>query len=165
LTLFYNRSILTIAIHLYSCAYYICNLYDVKDRTSVSIVCPVLDFESILDTFTCMLKRHYTEVKEDVPSLAGTKGCTVQWLISKEQGAKRCAMRLFTLQPGGTIPLHEHGDTEHEIYIIEGKGLLEDGREKIPVRSGDVLFIPAGEKHSFVNQTQQTLKFICVIPL
>ena len=112
-----------------------------------------------------MLKRHCTEVKEDEPSLAGTKGCTVQWLISKEQGAGRYAMRLFTLQPGGNIPLHEHEDTEHEIYVIEGRGLLDDGEEKIPVKSGDALFIAAGEKHSFLNQTQQILRFICVIPL
>lgn len=163
--MFHNRIILTLEIHLYSYVYYIRNLYDVKDSNSAPIVCPVLDFYIILDTFTCMLKRHCTEVKEDEPSLPGTKGCTVQWLISKEQGAQRYAMRLFTLQPDGNIPLHEHDDTEHEIYVIEGRGLLDDGEKKIPVKPGDALFVPAGEKHSFVNQTQQILQFICVIPL
>lgn len=112
-----------------------------------------------------MIKRHLTEVKEEASSLEGAKGCTVQWLISKEQGAKRFAMRLFTLQPDGIIPLHVHEDTEHEIFIIEGQGFFDDDEKKIPVKEGDTLFVPAGEKHSISNQTQNPLKFICIIPL
>ena len=163
--LFHNCFILTLEIHRYSCVHYKHNVYAVNDIDSILIARPVLDFYSILDTLSCMLKRHCSEVKEDKPNLAGTKGCIVQWLISKEQGAKRYAMRLFTLRPGGNIPLHEHHDTEHEIYVIEGKGSFDDGKKKSSVSSGDVLFIPAGEKHSFVNQTHHDLKFICVIPL
>ncbi len=112
-----------------------------------------------------MIKRHFTDVKEEVPSLEGTKGCTVQWLISKEQGAHRYAMRLFTLHANGIIPLHAHDETEHEIFIIEGQGLFDNGKEKIPVKEGDSLLVPAGEKHCFCNQTQKLLRFICVIPI
>ncbi|MBE0432121.1 cupin domain-containing protein [candidate division WOR-3 bacterium] len=112
-----------------------------------------------------MIKRHFTEVKEEPSGLAGIKGCTVRWLISKDQGAQRYAMRLFTLQPDGIIPLHQHEDTEHEIFIVEGQGVLDNGREQIPVRAGDAIFVPAGEDHSFVNHTRQPMRFICVIPL
>ena len=112
-----------------------------------------------------MIKRNISNVKEEASSLKGTKGCTVQWLISKEQGARRFAMRLFTLQPDGFIPLHIHDDTEHEIFIIEGQGLFDDSNKTILVKEGDTLFVPAGEKHSFSNQTPKPFKFICVIPV
>jgi quercetin dioxygenase-like cupin family protein len=112
-----------------------------------------------------MIKRHFTEVKEELTSFPGTEGCTVRWLISKNEGARRYAMRLFTLQPGGIIPPHQHEDTEHEIFIVEGEGILDNGREKIPVRAGDAIFVEAGEDHSFVNDARQPMRFICVIPL
>jgi quercetin dioxygenase-like cupin family protein len=112
-----------------------------------------------------MIRRQISNVKKEISSLDGAKGCTVQWLISKEEGARRYAMRLFTLQPDGFIPLHTHDDTEHEIFIIDGQGLFDDGKETIPVKEGDALFVPAGEKHSFSNQTQRPFKFICVIPI
>jgi quercetin dioxygenase-like cupin family protein len=112
-----------------------------------------------------MIKRHFTEVKEETPGLTGTKGCTLRWLINQEQGAKRYAMRLFTLQPTGIIPLHEHENTEHEIFIVEGQGILDDGIKKTPVRQGDAIFIHAGEAHSFINNTDHPLQFICVIPI
>lgn len=110
-----------------------------------------------------MLKSHFTEVKEEVSSLAGTKGCTVRWLISQEQGGPRFAMRLFTLQPNGIIPLHEHGSTEHEIFVVEGQGIIDDGNTKTPVKQGDAIFVRAGERHGFINNTDQILHFICVI--
>jgi len=112
-----------------------------------------------------MLKKHFTEVKKETLNLAGTKGCTVRWLISHDQGAEHYAMRLFTLQSGGIIPLHEHEVTEHEIYIVEGQGIFNDGIKEIPVKKGDAIFVQAGEKHSFVNTSDQPLQFICVVPI
>lgn len=112
-----------------------------------------------------MIKRHFTEVAEELPGLAGTRGCTIRWLISRDQGAPRFAMRLFTLQPEGTIPVHQHGDTEHEIFILEGAGLFDDGRQRMPVKAGEAIFVPAGEDHGFVNDTGQPMRFLCVVPL
>lgn len=111
------------------------------------------------------MKKHFTEVKEEPTTTAGAKGCTVRWLISKDHGALHYAMRLFTLQPGGIIPVHKHEDNEHEIFILEGEATLDDGREKRPVREGDVIFVEAGEEHSFVNHARRPMRFICVIPL
>jgi quercetin dioxygenase-like cupin family protein len=112
-----------------------------------------------------MIKRHVTEVRREIPSLTGTKECTVQWLIAKEQGAQHYAMRLFTLEPGGIIPLHEHEITEHEIFIVQGTGILDDGKKQLPVRPGDSIFIQPGEKHSFENTANKPMQFICVVPL
>ncbi len=74
-------------------------------------------------------------------------------------------MRLFTLDPGGIIPLHEHESTEHEIYVVEGRGIIDDGTAKMAVEAGDAIFVKAGERHSFVNNMDRSLRFICVIPI
>ncbi|MBA7656879.1 Oxalate-binding protein [subsurface metagenome] len=117
-----------------------------------------------LNLNTMIIKRAH-EVSEEMPSLEGTKECTVRWLIAEKDSAKHYAMRLFELQPSGIIPLHSHEDKEHEIFIIEGNGVLNDGKKNIQVMRGDVIFIEPDEKHSFVNNSDGVLKFICVIPI
>jgi quercetin dioxygenase-like cupin family protein len=108
---------------------------------------------------------HSAEVKKELPSLEGTKGCTVQWLITAEDGALHYAMRLFTLEPGGLIPIHTHDTTEHEIFIVEGNGTFTHGDKEILVNIGDAIFVKPGEPHSFKNTSNTPLRLICVIPL
>jgi quercetin dioxygenase-like cupin family protein len=87
----------------------------------------------------------------------------VRWLITKEIGAKNFAMRLFEMEPGGYSPLHSH-PWEHEVFILEGEGLVVgEGKEK-RFRPGDVIFIPPNEKHQFKNSDEKTVKFLCLIP-
>jgi quercetin dioxygenase-like cupin family protein len=112
-----------------------------------------------------MFIKHFDQVAEEIPTLEGTKGCTVRWLIGQKDGAKNYAMRLFELQPGGLIPLHSHEETEHEIFIINGEGTINDGENDIRVKKDDVIFVKPGEKHSFINNSQNPLKFICIIPI
>jgi quercetin dioxygenase-like cupin family protein len=112
-----------------------------------------------------MIIKDSDEVIKEKPSLEGTKGCTVRWLIAKKDGANNYAMRLFELQPSGVIPLHAHEDTEHEIFIVEGEGILYNGTNEINVKKGNAIFIKAGDEHSFKNNSNVPLKFICVIPI
>jgi len=53
---------------------------------------------------------------------------------------------------------------EHEVFIVEGKGEIKSGGEGDPLKEGDVVYIPAGEPHAFVNKGEKTLRFICCIP-
>jgi len=124
-----------------------------------------LTFNKSHITLNTMLIKHSNEVGKELPTLEGTKDCTLRWLIRKDDGAEHYAMRLFELEPGGIIPLHSHEDTEHEIFIIEGEGILNDGEKDIPVQQGDVIFVEPDEKHGFVNNTNNSFKFICVIPI
>jgi quercetin dioxygenase-like cupin family protein len=112
-----------------------------------------------------MIIRHSYEVPKESPTLEKTKSCTLRWLITHKDGAKGYAMRLFELGSNGQIPLHSHEDTEHEIFIIAGEGFLNDGKQDIRVKKDDVIFIQAGDKHSFRNDTDKPFKFICVIPI
>jgi len=94
----------------------------------------------------------------------GTSKLKVRWLITKEMGAPNFAMRLFEMAPKGYSPFHSH-PWEHEVFILEGEGILlsEQGEKKF--KAGDVVFILPNEKHQFKNNGEKTLKFICLVPL
>ncbi len=106
---------------------------------------------------------HYTEVPLEQPQEKGIKDIKVRWLVSKKDGAKNFAMRLFELQPGGYSPLHQH-DWEHEVFIVEGSGIAKDKKTEHPFKQGDVVFVKPMEWHQFSNTSKDVLQFICVIP-
>lgn len=55
---------------------------------------------------------------------------------------------------------HYHEMREHIIVIIKGEGVeIIEGRE-FPVKSGDVLFVPAGEKHTIKNNSAGELRYL-----
>ena len=72
-------------------------------------------------------------------------------------------MRLFEIEARGYTPLHLH-DWEHEIFILEGEGVIVCEDEAKLFRAGDVVFIPPKEKHQFRNTGKKLLKLLCLIP-
>jgi len=106
---------------------------------------------------------HYTKVELKKPAEQGVKDVKLRWLISKKDGAKNFAMRLFEIQPGGYTPLHQH-NWEHEVFIVEGSGISKDETNKTCFKQGDIFFVPPMEWHQFLNTGKETLKFICLIP-
>jgi len=106
---------------------------------------------------------HYSEVKLEAPKEQGAKGVMMRWMITKKDGAKNFAMRLFEVEPDGYTPLHQH-DWEHEVFILEGNGIIKDKTNEEPFKPGDVLFVSPMEWHQFVNTSKKTLKFLCLIP-
>jgi quercetin dioxygenase-like cupin family protein len=102
-------------------------------------------------------------IPADPVEMEGAKDCRMQLAISPRDGAPNFAMRVFEIAPGGHTPLHQH-PYEHEIYVIEGQGTVwRDGKE-MPIKPGDVLYIPAGEQHQFKTAADKPFKFICLIP-
>jgi len=93
----------------------------------------------------------------------GASKVKIQWLITKEMGAKNFAMRIFTMEPGGYSPLHTH-PWEHEVFVLEGEGVVFDGAKATPFKADDVVFIPGEERHQFKNTGSKQLKFLCLIP-
>ena len=109
-----------------------------------------------------MKKLNFKEVEaEEVGK--GCKGVSIRWLITKDIGAKHFAMRMFEVRPEGHTPLHSH-EWEHEVFVLEGEGLVlgEEGEEIL--KKGDVIFMPPNEKHQFKNTGEDTLRFLCLIP-
>jgi len=105
---------------------------------------------------------HYKKVKAKDAEGGSTK-LNVRWLITKEMGAPNFAMRLFEMKPEGHSPFHNHS-WEHEVFILEGEGIVvsEGGEKKF--RPGDAIFIPPNEKHQFKNNGAKTVKFLCLVP-
>ena len=95
--------------------------------------------------------------------MPGALGCAYRVAISRRDGAPNFAMRIFEVQPGGHTPLHQH-PYEHEIYILEGAGTIWREDHEVPVTPGDVLLIPADERHQFQNSATSIFKFMCLIP-
>jgi quercetin dioxygenase-like cupin family protein len=94
----------------------------------------------------------------------GAKQVTIRWLITKNDGAPRFQMRLFDIDPGGRTPLHTH-EWEHEVYILEGEGVLTFEGEEKPFSKGHFVFVPPQREHSFINTGENTLSFICIVPV
>ena len=112
-----------------------------------------------------MLIRKLDDVKTEAVTSYDSTGTTIQWLISKEQGAPRFAMRLFTLEPGAVIGMHGHPE-EHEIYILQGEcDLIAEDGTRTKVTATDAIYMPPEEMHGYENISSERLKFICVIPL
>lgn len=109
-----------------------------------------------------MKHQHYSDVAAQ--EVEGYSGVTVRWLIAKEDGAPTFAMRLFEVEPGGTTPYHQH-EWEHEVFILQGTGVVkkENGEEKFD--KGDFFFIPSMEWHQFRNTGKSVFQFLCLIPI
>jgi quercetin dioxygenase-like cupin family protein len=104
---------------------------------------------------------------DDVPArpvtMEGVQGATMRMLIGPDEGAPTFHMRCFEVAPGGHTPHHQH-DYEHEILILQGQGIARSKGGDIAIKPGTAIFVPANERHQFVNNSAQTLRFICLIP-
>ena len=105
---------------------------------------------------------HYRDV-ETKDTGEGTSKLSVRWLITKETGAENFAMRLFEMESGGYSPFHSH-PWEHEVFILEGEGVVVGEGKERRFNAGNVIFIPPNEKHQFKNNSEKTTKFLCFIP-
>ena len=99
-----------------------------------------------------------------VPATAPLPGVTKRVVIGPDDGAQNFIMRVFEIAPGHTSPDHAHF-WEHEIFILAGKGVVrdQDGTET-PIGEGTAVFIPGGKNHCLINQGEDVLRFICIIP-
>jgi quercetin dioxygenase-like cupin family protein len=86
-------------------------------------------------------------------------GASIQVLIPE---GPNFIMRLFTIEPGGSTPLHKH-PWEHEVYIVSGTGETR-GEHTAGIAAGDAVYVAGGDMHCFANTGDEALQFICVVP-
>jgi quercetin dioxygenase-like cupin family protein len=84
-------------------------------------------------------------------------------VINDSDGAPHFAMRVFDVQPGRSTPYHSHW-WEHEVFVLEGKGVAVSAQGEAPIAPGTVLLVDGDEMHQFRNTGDQVLRFICLIP-
>ncbi|WP_128002059.1 cupin domain-containing protein [Piscinibacter defluvii] len=69
------------------------------------------------------------------------------------------------LAPGKrSCPYHFHHAQEELFVILEGTGHLRVAGEMLPVRAGDLVFIPPGPEypHQFVNTSDAALRYLSI---
>ena len=105
------------------------------------------------------------KVSKNKVEMKGAIGASKQIPLSKNDGAPVYSYRVFTLEPGGNTPYHQH-NYEHMNYVIEGEGYLvnEDG-QKLPVNKGDFALVLPNEKHQYLNRSSENqFVMICGVP-
>ena len=83
-----------------------------------------------------------------------------QEILTSEYKAKDLGGMVGLLVPGSQVPYHYHRKRESVIIAISGEATeIVEGKE-IPVKTNDVLYIPAGEKHTVVNRTDKDFRYL-----
>lgn len=104
------------------------------------------------------------KVDKTIPKMDGALGVYKQIPLSKADGVPTFSFRVFTIEPGGHTPLHQH-PFEHMNYIIEGNGVLVTKDHEQYIAKGDFALVLPGEIHQFKNLSKdQNLIFICAVP-
>jgi len=81
-------------------------------------------------------------------------------ILTTEHGAKNIGGMLGLLVPGSQVPYHYHNNRESIIIVISGEAIeVVEGKE-IPINTGDVLYIPAGEKHMIINRSNKDFRYL-----
>ena len=94
--------------------------------------------------------------------VAAGSAAQMQVLIGPEDGAPHFAMRRFVMGKGGGMPSHTNR-VEHEQYVLRGRAQVGIGGKVHEVRSGDVLYIPAGTPH-YYQVVEAPFEFLCLVP-
>jgi len=76
----------------------------------------------------------------------GGKPVEVKILADETMVSKDFRIGIVTFPPGTRNLIHIH-DNEQILYVLQGKGIVATDNEEVVVNEGDVIIIPAGEKH------------------
>ena len=106
---------------------------------------------------------HYEQIPSTQVTSEGASGCSIRCLIGTEDHAPSFTMRQFEIATGGHTPRHAHGH-EHEVFVLEGTGVVVDDAGEHPLRPGTVVFVPPKQPHQFRNTGTAPLRFLCIIP-
>ncbi len=104
------------------------------------------------------------EVQATIPPMEGAKGVTKQIPLSKADGVPAFSFRVFTIEPEGHTPLHQH-PFEHMNYIIKGTGALVAEDREYELKEGDFALVLPGETHQFKNTSKsRIMRILCAVP-
>ena len=70
---------------------------------------------------------------------------------------KKTQLVIMTIPPGGEIGEETHEDTDQILTFVSGTGEAMVAGQKKKVAQGDLVVVPAGQKHNFVNTGENPL--------
>lgn len=81
-------------------------------------------------------------------------------ILTGEHKAKDLGGIFVILTPGTGPPYHYHEKRESIIMAVSGEATeILEGKE-IPIKAGDVIYIPPGEKHTTVNRSDREFRYL-----
>ena len=85
--------------------------------------------------------------------------------LAQGTAARKLGASIDTLAPGKRgCPYHLHHAQEEMFIVLEGAGTLRVAGEMLPLRTGDVVFIPPGPQypHQIINTSAAPLKYLSI---
>jgi uncharacterized cupin superfamily protein len=79
--------------------------------------------------------------------------------------AQKLGASIDILPPGKmSCPYHFHHAQEEMFVVLQGSGTLRVAGEQLPIKTGDVIFIPAGPEypHHIINTSDVPLQYLSV---
>ena len=77
------------------------------------------------------------------------------------ESASNQSLAEASVPPGGATTEHYHRTTEEIYFVLKGSGDLEVDGERRRLRPGDAALIPPGAWHTFENDGNSELRFLC----
>ena len=106
---------------------------------------------------------HCEQVTSTPVEAEGSVGCNIRVLIGPDDAAPHFTMRQIEIAVGGHTSHHAHPH-EHEIFILEGSGIVMEGAQEHAIRPGTVVYVPPKQVHQFRNTGATPLRMLCLIP-
>ena len=100
-----------------------------------------------LDAVGCFITKDGSEIRE--------------LLAHRNSAIHHQSLAEARLPVGGATQEHYHPLTEEIYYITHGQGAIRVGTETRPVRPGDAIAIPPGQKHKLWNTGGEPLRLLC----
>jgi quercetin dioxygenase-like cupin family protein len=109
------------------------------------------------------LNRHLVLASADDPAAVHISlvGNTYTILVSAQDTAGRYSLIDMFVPPGGGPPPHRH-DFEESFTVLEGEIEATFRGEKVTVRTGQVIQIPANAPHQFRNNSAHPARLLCL---
>jgi uncharacterized cupin superfamily protein len=85
--------------------------------------------------------------------------------LGTDTAAVKLGASIDVVPPGKrSCPYHYHHAQEEMFIVIEGTGTLRVAGEMLPLKSGDIVFIPAGPEypHQILNTSDEPLKYLSI---
>lgn len=107
-----------------------------------------------------------TQAEAKSMGLPGRKSLEI---VSGEKGSQAVTLRLVEIPPvkPGESPRgrHFHLGFEECIFVMSGEGCTEADSGNYPLKAGDTILIPSGEKHATRNTGSEPLVLLCFFPV
>jgi uncharacterized cupin superfamily protein len=90
---------------------------------------------------------------------------TVCARLAQGTAAHKLGASIDTVAPGmRSCPYHFHHAQEEMFIVLEGNGTLRVAGEMLPLRAGDIAFIPPGPEypHQIINTSDAPLKYLSI---